>query len=182
MKRLCSSSARSCPTSASAGIRMEEGPRWLAAVQRAPAFRVFNVPVSIVDPGPEATRPQPPTTGPISGDSTWTHHSRVQPVPKCAGYEGTYKTLEFAANKRYSNRWSMNASFAYTWTEEYGTSTNNRFGIWFTRAFSFLEVTRPIRTNKHSTSTPTGTPSSPERLTRAGGFESPRLEGGSGAP
>ena len=45
------------------------------------------------------------------------------------GYEGTYKTLEFSANKRYGSRWSMNASYSYTWTEEYGrTYFNNRFG------------------------------------------------------
>ena len=45
------------------------------------------------------------------------------------GYEGTYKTLEFSANKRYGNRWSMNASFSYTWTEEFGNLYfNNRFG------------------------------------------------------
>ena len=45
------------------------------------------------------------------------------------GYEGTYKTIEFSANKRYGNRWSMNASFSYTWTEEFGNLYfNNRFG------------------------------------------------------
>jgi hypothetical protein len=45
------------------------------------------------------------------------------------GYEGTYKTLEFASNKRYSNRWSMNASFSYTWTAEFGrTYFNQVFG------------------------------------------------------
>jgi hypothetical protein len=45
------------------------------------------------------------------------------------GYEGTYKTLEFSANKRYSNRWSMVASYSYTWTHEFGNNYfNNRFG------------------------------------------------------
>jgi hypothetical protein len=45
------------------------------------------------------------------------------------GYEGTFKTLEFSANKRHSNRWSMNASFSYTWTAQYGNLYfNNRFG------------------------------------------------------
>ena len=38
------------------------------------------------------------------------------------GYEGTYKTLEFSANKRYSRRWSMVASYSYTWTTEYSRS------------------------------------------------------------
>ncbi len=45
------------------------------------------------------------------------------------GYEGTYKTLEFSANKRYSNRWGLNASYSYTWTNEAGNNYfNNRFG------------------------------------------------------
>ena len=45
------------------------------------------------------------------------------------GYEGTFKTIEFAANKRYSNRWSMNASYSYTWTAQYNNlHFNNRFG------------------------------------------------------
>jgi hypothetical protein len=45
------------------------------------------------------------------------------------GYEGDYKTLEFTANKRYSHRWTMNASFSYTWTAEFGnTYFSNRFG------------------------------------------------------
>ena len=45
------------------------------------------------------------------------------------GYEGTFKTLEFSANKRYSNRWSMNAAFSYTWTHQFGNIYfGNRFG------------------------------------------------------
>ena len=45
------------------------------------------------------------------------------------GYEGTYKTFEVSANKRYGQRWSLNASFSYTWSEEYGNLYfNNRFG------------------------------------------------------
>ncbi len=45
------------------------------------------------------------------------------------GYEGTYKTLEISANKRYTQRWSINASFSYTWSEEYGNNYfNNRTG------------------------------------------------------
>src|SRR5262249_22811096 len=41
----------------------------------------------------------------------------------------TYKTFEISANKRYSRRWSMLASFSYTWTNEFGNNYfNNRFG------------------------------------------------------
>ena len=34
------------------------------------------------------------------------------------GYENDFKTIEFAVNKRYSNRWSMNASYAYNDAKE----------------------------------------------------------------
>ena len=45
------------------------------------------------------------------------------------GYEGDYKTLEFSANKRYGNRWSLNASYSYVWTQEYNrTYFNQTFG------------------------------------------------------
>jgi hypothetical protein len=54
------------------------------------------------------------------------------------GYEGNYKTLEFSANKRYGNRWSMVASYSYTWTEEYGNLYfNNRFATAVSQ-FSFF--------------------------------------------
>ena len=43
------------------------------------------------------------------------HRAAEQPASRrtSPGYEGTYKTLEFSANKRYSNRWSLNASYSY---------------------------------------------------------------------
>jgi hypothetical protein len=45
------------------------------------------------------------------------------------GYEGTFKTLEFSANKRYSRRYSLSASFSYTWTKQFGNNFfNNRIG------------------------------------------------------
>jgi hypothetical protein len=54
------------------------------------------------------------------------------------GYEGTYKTLEVSANKRYSKRWSLNASFSRTWTHEFGNNyANNRFGTAISN-FSFF--------------------------------------------
>ena len=40
--------------------------------------------------------------------------------------EHDFKTLEFSVNKRYSNRWSMNASYSHTWTRpvrQHSTST-----------------------------------------------------------
>ena len=49
-------------------------------------------------------------------------------VRNVEGYEGDYNTIELAANKRFSNRWSMNASFSHTWTHEFhNTYFGNRF-------------------------------------------------------
>ena len=86
------------------------------------------------------------------------------------GYEGTYKTFEISANKRYGNRWSMNASFSYTWTEEFGNIYfNNRFGTAVPGGASRTSAaSRRTRTSRRSTSSPTGTRSSPARWTPAG--------------
>ena len=65
------------------------------------------------------------------------------------GYEGTYKTFEVSANKRYSQRWSVNASFSYTWTHEFGNLyANNRFGTGISN-FSFFG-SYPSTPNEHT--------------------------------
>ncbi|MGE0813351.1 MAG: carboxypeptidase regulatory-like domain-containing protein [Vicinamibacterales bacterium] len=93
-------------------------------------FSAYNVPVTVVDPGPDGV------TG--SADDRSVSALNLDPallsasnqlVTNIDGYEGTYKTLEFSANKRYSNRWSALASFSYTWTNEFGNNYfSNRFG------------------------------------------------------
>jgi hypothetical protein len=89
----------------------------------------FNVPVAIRDPGPDGTLGSADDGASISGfnlDDPSRPASQV--TGTIPGYEGTYKTLEFSTNKRYSRRWSLNASLSYTWTEEYGNLYfNNRF-------------------------------------------------------
>ena len=91
-----------------------------------------------------------------------------------------------SANKRYSNRWSMNASFSYTWTDEFGNNYfNNRFGTAVPGgAFSFFGRYPHEPERAHAaTSSPTGTPSSPARSTRAGALRvTPVLKMQSGAP
>jgi hypothetical protein len=94
-------------------------------------FSAYNVPVSIVDPGPDGNAATLADNGPnlslfnIDDPARGTTNV-AQTVPD---YEGTYKTIELAATKRHSNRWSMQASFSYVWTEEYGNLYfNNRFG------------------------------------------------------
>jgi hypothetical protein len=89
----------------------------------------FNVPVVILDPGPDNTlgnADDGPNINAFNLDDPSRPASQV--TGTIPGYEGTYKTLEFSTNKRYSRRWSLNASFSYTWTEEYGNLYfNNRF-------------------------------------------------------
>ena len=94
---------------------------WQQIVPNRP-FSAYNIPVTVT----EATTGQTfnlfnldnPAGRPITQFTT-----------NLDDYEGTYRTIEFSSNKRYSNRWSMNASFSYTWTEEYNrTYFNNVLG------------------------------------------------------
>jgi hypothetical protein len=94
---------------------------WQQIVPNRP-FSAYNIPVTVT----EATTGQTfnlfnldnPAGRPITQFTT-----------NLDDYEGTYRTLEFSSNKRYSNRWSMNASFSYTWTEEWNrTYFNNVMG------------------------------------------------------
>lgn len=89
----------------------------------------FNVPVTVVDPGPDgslATTADNGTLNLFNIDDTTRGSNNV--VRNVAGYEGDYKTFEISANKRYGQRWSMNASFSHTWTHEFhNTYFGNRF-------------------------------------------------------
>jgi hypothetical protein len=92
-------------------------------------LEAYNVPVTLPDPGPDGVVGNGDDGAPISAfnldDTSRGSLNVAQTIP---GYEGTYKTLEFSANKRYSSRWSMLASYSYTWTEEYNrTYFNNAF-------------------------------------------------------
>jgi hypothetical protein len=92
-------------------------------------FSAFNVPVTRPDPGPDNI------VGNTDDGPDQNLLNLMEPQPGISqntrnidGYEGNYKTLEFSANKRYSSRWSMNASYSYTWTEEFSrTYFNNAF-------------------------------------------------------
>ncbi len=93
-------------------------------------FGAYNVPVSITDPGPDGATgtSDDRSVSAFNLDPSLLTSSR-QEATNLDGYEGTYKTFEVSTNKRYSNRWGLNASFSYTWTEEYGNNYfNNRFG------------------------------------------------------
>lgn len=90
----------------------------------------FNIPTTVADPGPDGVYGNGDDGAAIAAfnlDNTSLPSNNV--TQNIDGYEGTFKTLEFSANKRYSNRWSMNASYSYTWTARYGNlHFNNRFG------------------------------------------------------
>ncbi len=91
---------------------------------------VYNVPVTIIDPGPDgnaATIADNGTFAFLNLDDT--NRGSSQLTTNIDGYEGTYKTIELSANKRYSRRWSLNASYSYIWTHEFNNNyANNRFG------------------------------------------------------
>jgi hypothetical protein len=89
----------------------------------------FNGPVTVADPGPDGSLATTADNGLLNlfnlDDTSRGTSNLVQNID---GYEGTYDTIEFAANKRYGKRWSMNASYSYTWTNEFGnTYFGNRF-------------------------------------------------------
>jgi hypothetical protein len=89
----------------------------------------YNVPVTITDPGPDGSIATVDDNGTLNlfnlDDLSRANQNVVRNVE---GYEGDYNTIELAANKRFSNRWSMNASFSHTWTHEFhNTYFGNRF-------------------------------------------------------
>ena len=92
----------------------------------------FNVPVVIRDPGPDGTLGTSDDGADIPGFNLNPTNLALPSdnlVSTIDGYEGTYKTFEISTNKRYGNRWSLNASYSFTWTEEYGNIYfNQRFG------------------------------------------------------
>jgi hypothetical protein len=92
-------------------------------------FNAYNVPVTIIDPGPDGSVATPADNGTLNllniDDTSRPNRNVVRNVD---GYEGDYNTVEISANKRYGNRWSMNASFSHTWTHEFhNTYFGNRF-------------------------------------------------------
>ena len=85
----------------------------------------YNVPITVVDPGPDGTR----GTGDDQNVSMMNLSAAALAAPIAnfvtnpEGFEADYKNIEVALNKRFSNQWSA-ASFLYTWVSEYGSSYN----------------------------------------------------------
>ncbi len=93
-------------------------------------FSAYSIPTTVADPGPDGVYGNADDGAAVAAfnlNNTTLPSNNV--ATNVDGYEGTFKTLEFSANKRYSSRWSMNASFSRTWTAQYGNLYfNNRFG------------------------------------------------------
>jgi hypothetical protein len=105
----------------------------------------YNVPVTVTDPGPDgnlATTADNGTLRLFNIDNTARATNNV--VRNVDGYEGTYKTFEISANKRYSSRWSMNAAFSYVWTNEWN---NTYFGNRFASLVQQASMFGPYSTN-----------------------------------
>ncbi|MCA1560931.1 MAG: hypothetical protein LC753_18015 [Acidobacteria bacterium] len=110
----------------------------------------FNLPVTVIDPGPDgsvATTADNGTFAFLNLDNPARGSSQL--TTNIDGYEGTYKTFEVSANKRYTRRWSVNASFSHTWTHEFGNNyANNRFGTAISN-FAFFG-SYPSTPNEHT--------------------------------
>jgi carboxypeptidase family protein len=87
--------------------------------QRTPS--AYNVPVNVTDNGPDGVAG--------SGDERTVRVFNLDPAVLALpavnrifnpdGYQGDYKSIELAANKRFHRKWSMVGSFVYTWTDEF---------------------------------------------------------------
>jgi len=115
-------------------------------------FSAYNIPVTLVDPGPDGVAGTSDDAGTIQGynlDPAALAAPSNNVARNVPGYEGTYKTFEISANKRYTNRWSLVASFSNTWSNEAGNNYfNNRFGTAVSQ-FSFFG-SYPTNPNEHT--------------------------------
>ena len=148
-------------------------------INAARRFENYTIPVSVVDPGPDGNAATTADNGPnlnlLNVDDVSRPANQVtETVP---GYQGTYKTLEFSANKRYGNRWSMNSSFSYTWiggVRQPLLQQPHRHGGPRRFVLALRQLSADAERADRSTSTPTGTPSSRARWMPAGACASRR--------
>jgi len=124
---------------------------WQQIVPSRP-FSAYNIPTTVVDPGPDGNFATAADNGPaitVFNLDNPAGRPITQLVTNIDGYEGTYRTLEFSSNKRFSNRWSMTASFSYTWTEEYGRTYFNNVFATAVNQFSLFGA-YPTNPNEHT--------------------------------
>jgi Carboxypeptidase regulatory-like domain len=89
-------------------------------------FSAFNIPVTAADPGPDGL------TG--TGDDGVFNLFDLQPdlvgrtarvLQNAFDYDASYRTFEIAANRHFAGRWSLNASYAVTWRNDYESVPQN---------------------------------------------------------
>jgi hypothetical protein len=70
----------------------------------------FSIPVTVVDPGPDGVYGNGDDANVSAFNLSDTTTAASNTTRNIDGYENDFKTIEFAVNKRYSNRWSMSFS------------------------------------------------------------------------
>jgi hypothetical protein len=86
----------------------------------------FNVPITVRDAGPDGrlNTSDDRTQSMLNLSAAALAMPVSNVVMNVDGFEADYRSVELAATKRFTNRWSLVGSFLYTWTEEYGSSYN----------------------------------------------------------
>jgi outer membrane receptor protein involved in Fe transport len=82
-------------------------------------FDAFNVPILIPDPGPDGVRGNADDGSPIPGfNLDPSLLGRVSNIQRNVDSKDDFYSWEITGNRRFSNRWSLLAAFAYTWLRE----------------------------------------------------------------
>ena len=84
-------------------------------------FSAFSVPVTIPDPGPDNVRGNADDGAPIQGYNLPAGFNlpAANVQKNIPNSDSDFYTWEITGTKRFSNRWSMLASFAHTWVREF---------------------------------------------------------------
>lgn len=101
-------------------------------------YDAFTVPVNLLDPGPDGrigTGDDGPAMSGLDLSPEYRGLPTVNQTRNVPDSDGTYTTWEITGTKRHANRWSLMATFAYTWSADqqnafFGQNVrNNMFAI-----------------------------------------------------
>jgi outer membrane receptor protein involved in Fe transport len=85
-------------------------------------YSAFNVPVTVLDPGPDGKTGTADDGGTITANNLDPSHLSLSPNQQLANLNGladsNYYTWEVTADKRQSGRWSLLASYSNTWSRQ----------------------------------------------------------------
>lgn len=123
-------------------------------------FSAYNVPATIPDPGPDGRVGTSDDGAPIAALALNAANAALPAVNLrtfISDDPADYYTWEITGNKRMSNRWSLSASFAKTWTRDALSATNpsalifaesdgrRHFTNWQSKILSTLQAPYDIR-------------------------------------